>query len=644
MTMVETMMDSKLADLLENIALQSSETLAARQAAGVSLAVNTYSDTTSFESLLETFRGLAFEVDAEDPWRILGIPKYEGPIPTKDMVDARVRDGKLVATLAKKSWEEHDYQRAAAIPNILEKAKEDVLRELPKVAREVKKLSNDGRSTPRHLEASPELVLECLSMGGHVATQLSNLQGMDLTAMKMSGNDKVVSIGDARALYCEVTKGAKQAAAALKHYRDGGITMWAPSDGRRLQYLLAAMMEIAVSRDFEVTLRMLVPHAPFPSCSTPELVLDLWSHASLGVKWKPLLRQVDFLRQPTRCVFSGAYGPLHHVKAVAIMTFATSGPSGGKRIRDWMPTILAFEEQPAIIIDFPTEAELQVKQSLVETKLPGLDRIDGPRRSLGHTTLQPRSALTLSFDSGLVSEVEVRMFINVLREDPLMAGCILGSRKLFGDSGAILMDINNPSVASQFFNMMDEAIYVSQNLVALHTTSSAEEWSNTMTLSVTSSPLASIQKMRYRASNKGGRPFAKPQLLDKDIDSLKTNASTAKASQAGQERRKLLVTISIQSLAAAGRESIANKIVEALADGIHTYAVRTSPGDLNEGEWRLMLTADGQWTGRLQFQARSTEAIQLAHRKLHGTAIEIDGSSHMIEIKSDFVRNPKEGH
>ena len=98
------------------------------------------------------------------------------------------------------------------------------------------------------MEAIPELMLECLKMGGHVATQLSNLQGIDFTAMAAAGSgNAVVSVGDARALYCEVSKGAKQAASALKQYRGGEITMWAPTDGRHLQYLLAAMKEIAVS-------------------------------------------------------------------------------------------------------------------------------------------------------------------------------------------------------------------------------------------------------------------------------------------------------------------------------------------------------------------------------------------------------------
>jgi hypothetical protein len=125
------------------------------------------------------------------------------------------------STLAKQTWNEADLKNSRDISAVLEKAKKEVLRDLPKVAREAKKNSGDGKSTPRHLEASSELLLECLSRGGQVATQLSNLQGMDLTAITVPGKNKVVPIGDSRALHCEITKGARQAIAALKRYRDG---------------------------------------------------------------------------------------------------------------------------------------------------------------------------------------------------------------------------------------------------------------------------------------------------------------------------------------------------------------------------------------------------------------------------------------
>ena len=85
--------DARLAEVLEGMVLQSAEIISARHSTGVQMPIKPYSSTRSFADLGATLRGLAFEVGETDPWRILGIPKFEGPIPTKDLVEARVREG-----------------------------------------------------------------------------------------------------------------------------------------------------------------------------------------------------------------------------------------------------------------------------------------------------------------------------------------------------------------------------------------------------------------------------------------------------------------------------------------------------------------------------------------------------------------------
>ena len=64
---------------------------------------------------------------------------------------------------------------------------------------------------------------------------------------------------------------------------------------------------------------------------------------------------------------------------------------------------------PAIMIDFPSKDEIKVKQGLVKAQLLSMVRIDGPRKSLGHTSSYPRSTLTVAFDPNLVSLVELKM-------------------------------------------------------------------------------------------------------------------------------------------------------------------------------------------------------------------------------------------
>ena len=157
-----------------------------------------------------------------------------------------------------------------------------------------------------------------------MATQLSNLQGLRLGRFTVPGNDKMVSIGEARELYKEVCKGIPQASTALKKYQGSEITMWAPNEDRHCVFLLSAILDAAVTTSFEITVKLLVPHSPFPSCYTPESLLDLWTHASLGPKWKSIWRQTVFLRQATRCVFSGTHGPMHHFKSYVIDEWTAS--------------------------------------------------------------------------------------------------------------------------------------------------------------------------------------------------------------------------------------------------------------------------------------------------------------------------------
>ena len=81
--------------------------------------------------------------------------------------------------------------------------------------------------------------------------------------------------------------------------------------------------------------------------------------------------------------------------------------------------------------------------------------------------------------------------------------------------------------------------------------------------------------------------------------------------------------------------------MEAMQGDTNTYTCRSTPGDLQEGEWRLVLSADGTWTGKIQFQAKDAEAIHTAFTKSHGAAVEIDGSSHTVEVHSDFIKDPR---
>ena len=169
MTNIDTM-NSRMAELVETVAMQSAEMIAARLRTGVDRQIKQHRDINTFEDLKALLHGLAFDIKSDDPWKVLGIPKFEGPTPSKDLVENRVRDGVLLASISTSTWAEEDIRRAPEIPAAFKVAKEVVLQEMPRVLKELTRTKVDGKAVPMHLEASPELMWECLTKGGHVAT------------------------------------------------------------------------------------------------------------------------------------------------------------------------------------------------------------------------------------------------------------------------------------------------------------------------------------------------------------------------------------------------------------------------------------------------------------------------------------------
>ncbi len=72
--------------------------------------------------------------------------------------------------------------------------------------------------------------------------------------------------------------------------------------------------------------------------------------------------------------------------------------------------LAAYNDIPTIVLDFPSDGELVVRQGLASNPLPGLLRVDGPKRSLGNTTTLPRSTISMAFSLDTISDIELRIF------------------------------------------------------------------------------------------------------------------------------------------------------------------------------------------------------------------------------------------
>ncbi len=221
-------------------------------------------------------------------------------------------------------------------------------------------------------------------------------------------------------------KGMAQAKAALKMFAGGGITIWAPQDNNALQHILAAVKEVTVTTEYQVQVRLLIPHDQYPGCRTPESLLDLWKHPAINQKWKDITKEIVFLQQPSRCVFSGNFNPLHHVKAISIVTLSTAGIKLGMKMQDWVPSLIKYGADPAIIIDCEADQEMTTRQALAQCRIPGLYQWEGPIRSLGGSREGKRSQFSGNMGPTIVSELDVRLAVRTLKANDYLSRCLLG--------------------------------------------------------------------------------------------------------------------------------------------------------------------------------------------------------------------------
>ena len=169
-------------------------------------------------------------------------------------------------------------------------------------------------------------------------------------------------------------------------------------------------------------------------------------------------------------------------------------------------------------------ADYASHRSLVSLTLPGLVKWDGPRRSLGSRRQDRRSLFVGTFEAGQVSELDLRLFARQLRDQEGMQGVLVGSRSLFNNRAAYLVDMGHPRAIAEVTASIDEVVLASPSRAIIMTSKSQDAWSSILTDKFKGDPFKgdpsmAIEKIRFRASQNGGRPFAKPALLGNQMRS-----------------------------------------------------------------------------------------------------------------------------
>ena len=158
-------------NVVEAVALDGQEMITARAQMGQTVKCYTLAETTTYERLSQTLLSLAYNIDSDDFWEILGIPKFEGPRPTSDYIERRFQGASLLTSFAKPAvWTQEDFAKIAPLRALFGQARAAVIEELPKVLSELKRVKGGATSIPLHMEVSPELLVDLAKGGGVVAS------------------------------------------------------------------------------------------------------------------------------------------------------------------------------------------------------------------------------------------------------------------------------------------------------------------------------------------------------------------------------------------------------------------------------------------------------------------------------------------
>ena len=187
-----------------------------------------------------------------------------------------------------------------------------------------------------------------------LALHLSNIQGANL-----HGLEHTLPVQEARLIYEKVLRSAASCEEFFQTLGGASITIWAPTDTATTLQLVSAFKKFALLPGAGGTVHLAVPHNPYPGCATPEQILDLWGHELLSPKWRTIVQNIEFFRQPTRCVFSGSMCPLHHIKTITMFTLSTVRESTMMLSTQWRPTLLEDNGGLSIIVDCPEVEELK---------------------------------------------------------------------------------------------------------------------------------------------------------------------------------------------------------------------------------------------------------------------------------------------
>lgn len=170
-----------------------------------------------------------------------------------------------------------------------------------------------------------------------------------------------------------------------------GWVIWAPETPSELTKLLTAYRKHLTNRRGEghFKLVVLLKHAPVAAVA-PVLLLDFWRSPAWEPKHEGIVENITILKEPLRCVTSGAISPICAQARVAVVELGQTETAAIPQSRSWKQDLRLEESRDYVIVDVPRNLSVRTERRLRKHAQEAVQRWEGPLPSPGSSKDEPR--------------------------------------------------------------------------------------------------------------------------------------------------------------------------------------------------------------------------------------------------------------
>ena len=502
-----------------------------------------------------------------------------------------------------------------------------------------KLLKGEPKSLDQWKEAGPVLVrylhsqAEKLGGGGIVATQMSNVQGLDMSQFPL-----LQPIDATRSLQAVLSGHPRQIEQFLVESVAKHVITWSPDDAGQAQKISLAFRDTAGRCGSLETLFLLIPMGRTPGCKTATEILDLWTHPLLSAKWADVVKEVEFLTPPAAMVLSGMHAPVHTQRPLVLVTLQVNGERKEPTTIQWMPSYYEESKNEALVIDLPEGHRWKAHRLLKDFSIPGVCYIEAPVPSAGHSKADPRSSIRIHFEGNGITTFDKELIRRWVQSQLAPFHALIGWSSMVNDEYTMLLDVSQAKAGFQYAELCSGMLVVKPKLVLVATTAEDETWKASLTSSWKNDPTCTGEKIRHRPSRKIGTVFAQVQATAAQISNAKARKGHEAVEPRADQPKTLQATIHIPTAITGNFDNWLPKMMSKIStSGSIPLSKTTLENGLGFGEWRTLHDVEGRWMQCVLVQLTNGQELRHLHRLLQGARIAINGHEAALEVSSPLV-------